>query len=186
MAVYDYNGEKSFEGCVIRLWERNGYEDSDFYAECIDLERGKIVDVEYDTTRFGGCGRAYVDLQEEVYKKYLRLSFDREFEEYVKMVRKEEESVAKGKFMKVVKGRSVPVGVVGECIWVGEKNYNPYGRGLPTKRVGIRDAEGKVWWTNASNVVVILPCRVPMHILHKAFKKKRSDNFMKFKRVFSW
>lgn len=51
----------------------------------------------------------------------------------------------KGQQVTVVKGRKVPVGTTGEVFWVGESNYGGF-------RVGLKDAEGEVYWTAASNV----------------------------------
>ncbi len=60
----------------------------------------------------------------------------------------------KGKTIKVVKGRKVPKGTVGECVWYGEgKKYSYYGSA--PMRVGLKDASGTVHWTAASNVEVV-------------------------------
>lgn len=63
---YDYNGssseeataahvaachEVSFEGAVLRLRERNGYDDSDFYALVWDEEQQRTREIQYATTR---------------------------------------------------------------------------------------------------------------------------------------
>ena len=52
------NGKEIYKGCVISLWERNGYNDSDFYASVWDEETKSIKEYEYDTTRFAGGGSA--------------------------------------------------------------------------------------------------------------------------------
>lgn len=60
----------------------------------------------------------------------------------------------KGKTVKVVKGRKVPVGTTGVCFWVGEgKSFN-YGATRPW-RVGFKDASGETFWTALSNVEVV-------------------------------
>lgn len=53
-----------------------------------------------------------------------------------------------GKKVRVVRGRKVPVGLEGEIIWVG-RGYND------GTRVGIRDIQGTVHWTDAGNVAVL-------------------------------
>lgn len=53
----------------------------------------------------------------------------------------------KGRKIKVVRGRKVPVGTVGECIWVGHGDY-----GL---RVGLKTTDGTVHWTAAKNVEAV-------------------------------
>lgn len=50
---------------------------------------------------------------------------------------------AKGRKVKVVRGRKVPVGTVGRCFWVGQGGYG--------ERVGIQTADGTTYWTAASN-----------------------------------
>lgn len=62
------------------------------------------------------------------------------------------------KQVKVVKGRKVPKGTTGECFWMGSNDYSKYGDpwGIyTTVRIGIRDDEGKVWWTSLDNVELI-------------------------------
>jgi hypothetical protein len=65
----------------------------------------------------------------------------------------------------VVKGRKVAKGTEGTVIWVGEgKYYGPVPRYRSTAwstkgalRIGLKDAEGTVHWTAASNVEVLNP-----------------------------
>lgn len=68
-------------------------------------------------------------------------------EAYRKRAEKEAKEPRKGRTCRVVKGRKVPVGTVGECIWIGEGRYGA--------RVGIKDASGQVHWTAASNVEAV-------------------------------
>jgi hypothetical protein len=56
---------------------------------------------------------------------------------------------ALGKTLKVVRGRKVPIGTVGECCWIGPA----FRKGL---RVGIRTLSGDKVYTNADNVEVVL------------------------------
>jgi hypothetical protein len=64
-----------------------------------------------------------------------------------------EARVAKGKIIKVVRGRKVPQGTTGECIWFGAgKSYSYYGAG---SRVGLKEPNGTVHWTAADNVEVV-------------------------------
>ena len=66
-----------------------------------------------------------------------------------------------GQQVKVVRGRKVPRGTVGECFWMG---YKPYGyisyqanadEVSKAIRIGIRDTAGEVYWTTLNNVEVI-------------------------------
>lgn len=58
----------------------------------------------------------------------------------------------------VTKGRKVPHGTTGECFWMGTHDYSKYGDpwGIYTKtRVGIKDADGNVYWTALENVELV-------------------------------
>jgi hypothetical protein len=52
----------------------------------------------------------------------------------------------KGSTLKVVRGKKVPLGTVGLCIWHGFGKKEAWG-----KRVGIKDSEGTVHWTAEKN-----------------------------------
>ena len=54
-----------------------------------------------------------------------------------------------GREVEVVRGRKVPKGVVGDVFWMGDSEW--------AVRVGIRTADGTVYWTAASNVEVTQP-----------------------------
>ena len=41
-----------YKGCVLRKWEHNGYDDSDFYADVWDEAEQRVKSIEYATTRF--------------------------------------------------------------------------------------------------------------------------------------
>ena len=56
--------------------------------------------------------------------------------------------VERGKVVKVVRGRKVPVGTVGEVFWVGESRWG--------YRVGLKDGEGNKHFTAETNVEVVL------------------------------
>lgn len=138
--------EKVHAGKVVDTREYNGYDDSDFYA-VVWTDVGP-VNVFYATTRAACYGSATVDATPEVMAAYkAHLAEDAKKDAAVRAAR-EAATPAKGKTLKVVKGRKVPKGTVGTCIWVGAGF-----RGAP--RVGIKDATGTVHWTAASNVEVV-------------------------------
>lgn len=63
-----------------------------------------------------------------------------------------------GKKVEVVKGRKVPVGTVGMCFWVKRYNYSRYGDpwGIYSDtRIGIKTAEGEVYFTSLDNVKIV-------------------------------
>lgn len=135
--------EPEYVGCVLSTYERNGMNDSDWYAICWDREKQKVVEVEYDTTRAGGGGRAEIDATGEVlrevyrwYKQIGRGLFDgRTNPEQAKKVRK-------GDTVRVVQGRKIQKGTEGVVFWIGTR-YNQYSH-MEEERVGIEvDGERK-------------------------------------------
>lgn len=132
-----------YEGCVLNVWEHNGYHDSDFYATVWDEEKQAVVDVEYDTTRCGGGGTAQIDATDEVlqkvYRYYKRLGRSR-FDGFSN--EEQAKQFGRGDQVTVVRGRKIPQGTVGTVFWMGDC-YNQYTY-RTEKRVGIEvDGERK-------------------------------------------
>ena len=128
--------EVQYEGCVIATYEHNGYDDSDFYAICWDDEKGKLVEVEYDTTRCGGGGIAKIDATVEtlrkVYRYYKNMGRDL-FDKETNI--KQAKAYGRGDTVLVVRGRKVPKGTMGVVFWMGTR-YNVYSN-RNEERVGI-------------------------------------------------
>lgn len=156
----------SYEGAVLETRERNGYDDSDFYARVWDEETGTVKDVEYATTRGWTYGNyAEVDATDEVKAKanafYAKLALEALKDKAATAAR----TPAVGKTVKVVKGRKVPLGTVGEVFFYGEGAYfgpRPQFRSgaWSTKgamRVGLKTPTGARFFTAASNVEVLDP-----------------------------
>lgn len=63
-----------------------------------------------------------------------------------------------GKTVEVIKGRKIPIGLIGTCFWVKRYNYSryadPWGIYSDT-RIGIKTAEGKTYFTSLKNVKVV-------------------------------
>lgn len=142
-----------YVGCVLSTYERNGMNDSDWYAICWDREKQQVVEVEYDTTRAGGGGRAEIDATPEVlrevyrwYKRMGRQLFD------ARTNHEQAKKVQKGDAVKVVRGRKVPKGTQGQVFWVGTR-YNQYSR-TDEARVGI-EVDGERMFLNAEYVEAI-------------------------------
>lgn len=58
------------------------------------------------------------------------------------------------KNVKVIKGRKVPKGTQGEVVWIKRRGYaNTFSSYVTT--LGIKDKEGKMWYTNSDNVELI-------------------------------
>lgn len=138
-----YGKEKpEYEGCVVDLYEHNGYHDSYWYAICWDREKQDLVHVEYDTTAAGGGGWAKIDATEEVlremYRKY-KASAKKIFDDYGNV--NQAKKVRLGDDVIVVRGRKVPKMTTGKVFWLGER-YNQYSRKYEN-RVGIEKADGE-------------------------------------------
>lgn len=160
MSVITYNtfnenevADERYVGCVLDTYEHNGYEDSDFYAICWDEEEQKVVRVCYDTTRFWGYGRADIDATLEVLRKVYRYYYNsgrKKFDSDWKFA--QAKKVLKGDTVKVVRGRKIPQGTVGNVFWIGER-YNIYSKKYED-RVGI-DVDGERLFLPLNYVEVI-------------------------------
>lgn len=153
---------KSYEGAVLATRERNGYDDSDFYAFVWTGE--KIESVEYATTR-GWTYRnfATVDATPEVVEAataYLAgLIFSRMREAALAAAKKPE----KGRTVKIVRGRKIPLGTVGTVVWEGPaREFGPryrWERQRPApRRIGFKpEGGGEVVFTAAENAETVDP-----------------------------
>lgn len=164
----------TYQGCVLSLSERNGYHDSDFYALVWDKSEGKPKSIEYASTRgWTYPNGAEIDATPEVieaYNAYQKALHDAA----TKRDNEIEATLPKiGRQVKVVGGRKVAKGTVGEVVWFGEDSYNPINTryssgigGLLTSnqrldlyrdhyRVGIRLIDGTRVFVNAKHVQVI-------------------------------
>jgi hypothetical protein len=160
MAVVIASGEErtvTYEGAVLGTWEYNGYHDSDFYALVWDAERECVTSVEYATTRGWTYNNgARVDATDEVkalaaawlaadgIRRYRDADLDAAVD------------VAKGKHVRVTKGRKVAIGTEGTISWLGDDRYSAGRNGATKRRIGLDTADGRVWLA-AGNVTVTDP-----------------------------
>lgn len=130
----------AYEGAVLALYERNGYDDSDFYAIVWDAATSSVKSVCYGSTAYWTYHNgASVDATPEVQeiarlsqKRRIRRNFlERAFEEAAKPVR--------GCRVMSTAKRGKNVGVVGVVEWIGIDNYKstPY---RTVQRFGVRVA----------------------------------------------
>jgi hypothetical protein len=63
--------------------------------------------------------------------------------------------VEKGRTVRVVKGRKVAKGTVGEVIWLGQGGFGQGSYRAGAGRIGLKDSTGTVHWTSESNVEVV-------------------------------
>ena len=118
------------------VYEINHYDDSDWYAVCWDDERKSVVEIPYDTTRFGTNGSyAVVDCTTENLRKAYRYYYNRARDGYNRYNYSQACEVHVGDVVKVVYGRKVPKGTIGRVFWQGSV-YNKFSY-TEERRVGI-------------------------------------------------
>jgi hypothetical protein len=140
---------ETHHGLCIREREANGYNDSDFYMLVWDEQENRPKEIEFASTRGWSypCLSSRVDATPEVLAKWMEWERVKAEDYRANRIAEEAKRPARGKMLKVFKGRKVPVGTTGECFWIGESRWG--------KRVGIKDAAGTVHWTAIDNVAVV-------------------------------
>jgi hypothetical protein len=145
-------------GLCLSTSEENGYDDSDFYALVWNEEKGAPEKVMYASTRFWSYPCVVsIDATPEV-----RAKFEAWWDEQQREIRRarqarEAAEPRKGKTIRVVRGRKVPIGTTGVCIWRGQgKAFTWYqARNGAPERVGLKTENGEVFWTALRNVEVV-------------------------------
>jgi hypothetical protein len=118
---------------VVKCESKNGK----FYIANIDIVTSKYAD---DTARGKAIYRAH-DCNEHEIAQY-----------QVKIARElAEGAIVKGQEVIVVGGRKVPKGTKGVVFWI--KETRDYDRSIIDVRIGFKDVEENVYWTNAKNVI---------------------------------
>jgi len=169
-----------YEGRVLALREQNLYHDSYFKALVWDDETDAPEWIEYGATAYAGWTHMHVDATPEIRAKYdALLQAERE-----RRAAKQREHAAntpdKGKRVKVVKGRKVPIGTEGVVFWYGAAReygafprggYKEHGRSMAALaratlgpdghgekegyRIGLKTDSGEKFFTAATNVEVV-------------------------------
>jgi hypothetical protein len=148
-----------YVGCVLTTWEKNGYDDSDWYAVVWDEATQSCKSIIYATTRGATLGSAEIDATPEVIAKAQAWLAAIIFAGAKEAAAKEALTPELGKTVEVVKGRKVPKGTVGVVTWKGLDDYKSgrfYGREVKVYRLGIKVGE-QVHFTAAENCKVIDP-----------------------------
>ena len=144
----DEDFDVTYLGAVLDTFERNGYDDSDFYAVVWTGEEVRAI--EWGTTRgWTYANSAQIDATDEVKAAAGAYLAARDIESWNAAAAHDALMIEKGSIVEVFKGRKVPVGTTGEVIWIGADRYK---RGAD--RIGIKDADGEVHWTAADNARV--------------------------------
>jgi hypothetical protein len=145
-------------GLVLETFSRTDQLMSDvwatgFYAKVWNPETLAPENVSLGNSEFGVHKAAVVDASPETKRAFLLYEVKeahgkllKELRERLWRVRNEKFKLAKGKFVRVVRGRKVPKGTEGYLFWMGTGTWG--------ERVGLKDKAGTVHWTAASNVEV--------------------------------
>lgn len=154
----------TYRGCVLTTRERNGHEDSDFYAVVYDGREDCLKTIEYASTRgwtYPNGARADADVWTMLRARgvLFRNALAQMRERMLSEARRVAESIHVGVKVRVVRGRKpgerrpgrlrsrrVARGTEGEVAWLGPCRYS----GRP--RVGLRDEHGEWHFTALSNV----------------------------------
>ena len=141
---------EQYRGHVVRTYERNGYDDSDFYAT-VGFKDGSTVEIQYATTRgWTYFHSATVDATEEIVKAVTARKEEKEKQRAKEVAEHKAKIEAtmprEGKTVKVKSKRSkLPYGTTGKVAWFGVSRYanqhyakyeNPYAglvSGLPAE-----------------------------------------------------
>lgn len=148
----------SFWGAVLSLYERNGYNDSDFYAVVWDDDNQCIRDIEYGTTRsWTYHNHAEVDATPEVLEKarVWWANFDLNVALSIRLG--EMTTPTYGKRVRSLTTRGKNVGIEGVVKWMGERR-SQYGTWSQGWRIGIDvGAGGKLRYIDQNKAEVINP-----------------------------
>lgn len=158
-------------GVVLYTGERNGYDDSDFYAVVWDDVKGFTDEILYASTRgWTYPNHASADATLEILQKLEAIRKANAEHAALHKAKVEANTPRVGKRVKVVGGRKVPHGAEGEVFWFGEKRrfgprYNGptlasagilnFRESVRDKRVGIRLADESKVFVDAIHVEVV-------------------------------
>jgi|GEM_PF-5926192 len=162
MAIFwrDKDGNESIthEGLVLSVEKTVDRVMSDVYADATYAHVWNPETEEIDRVLIGlafECyqgpwGHAEEDAADAIHEHLARKKAERRAAIVAAAREREAARPAKGKILRVIKGRKTPIGTTGECIWEGPDKYRAHGR-----RVGIKDHRGEVHWTSSNNVEVV-------------------------------
>lgn len=116
----------TYEGAVLDMTERNGYDDSDFYAVVWDEAEGRVKSIQYATTRgWTYCNGASIDATPEVQEKAAAWYRAELIAREERNIRAELAAPHVGALVRVIRGRKVPKGFEGRVLSLA-KVVNPY------------------------------------------------------------
>lgn len=146
----------SHAGCVLDKWERNGYDDSDFFALVWNEETQATEVIEYATTRgWTYANGATIDATPEVIAKANAYKIKQATASYLRSSMDDACEPAKGKVCQVTKGRKIAKGSMVTII--GDPQRSVFGYNNEVYNVLVRLADGTMLKTNVTNLEVVNP-----------------------------
>jgi hypothetical protein len=128
----------SYEGAVLAVWERNGYDDSDFLATVWDAQESRVRDVEYASTRsWTHHNGARVDATPEVRRAALAWYREQWVPAAIERAHESARKPLMGRAARSLTTRGKNVGVVGVVKWIGKDKYRST-RYKTVERVGLK------------------------------------------------
>lgn len=159
------NGVISHIGATIRLEERNGYSDSDFFAIVWDEETQTVKKIMYDTTRMGGSGSAKIDVTSDNLKKANIYIARQSYYENLKKGYLKDLKV--GNLALVIGGRKVKKGLQVRILDIKENQFDRFNKSV---LVELSDSQ-KIWTYEKNLKVVDLTINEKINIKADYFKK---------------
>lgn len=150
----------TYVGAVLSTYERNGYDDSDFYAIVWDDETQSLRHVMYATTRgWTYHNGAKVDATPEALERATEALAETLGRVMLGQARKDATEPLKGRTVRSLMTRGKSVGLVGEVKWYGPDKYAVTKYGVPAPmKVGVRvKGEPKLRYLPADRVEVLNP-----------------------------
>jgi hypothetical protein len=139
----------------VRIWNPVTKREHQIGMGYVNMNPQENVDVQYDAT-------PEVKAEWEAWKaeqEAIRAQKEKAYEEAQRkyFLEQEAQTPTKGKYVKVVKGRKVPKGTIGEVFWRGQNQWG--------WSVGLELANGDRVFTADHNVEVIKPEEVPEEVI---------------------
>lgn len=123
---------ETHNGLCLSQREMNGRDDSDFYMTVWNTETNAPQEICFASTRgwtYPSMG-SYVDATDDIKAAYAAYQQRQRDARAARHAKHEAATPSKGKLVKVIKGRKVPVGTVGRVFWHGAaKEFGSFPRG---------------------------------------------------------
>jgi hypothetical protein len=148
------------EGCVLDIYERNGYNDSDFYAIYWDETSQSVKTIEYASTRgWTYANSAVVDATPEIQTKARQWEIERVIPQLIKNAEAEALEAQVGRICKVTGGRKIKIGSIVRVIRLGQPmKFSRWGSETINALVEVQEERFKNQiWTNIKNLETVNP-----------------------------